>query len=77
MKSWKFDSAHGVTGRATLEDETYVIVNFSEESSEAIEIDLKRRLIKVYDDGNWTFLPMTRDQQFNPNSRMIDHIKHL
>lgn len=77
MKSWNFDSAHGVTGRVTLEDETYLIVNFNEDSSEAIEVDLKKRLIKVYDGKGWTFLPMTADQQFNPNSRMIKHIKHL
>ncbi len=77
MKSWNFESLSRLTGRVTLEDERYVIINFSEESSEAVEIDLEKLLIKVYDDRAWTFLPMDRNQQFNQDSRMIDDIKEL
>ncbi len=77
MKSWNFESVNGLTGRVTLEDERYLIINFSEESSEAVEIDLKKMLIKVYDDRAWAFLPMDRNQQFNPESRMIDDIRRL
>ena len=77
MKSWNFESAGGLTGRVTIEDESYVIINFNKDSSEAIEIDLKKILIKIYDDRDWTILPMDSEQQFNPKTRVISHITHL
>ena len=77
MKTSSFESIGGLTGTIELENETYLIIRHKEGSTEAIEIDLKKRLIKTYDNKSWTFLPMNADQQFDENARLINHIDQL
>ena len=69
--------AGALTGRIVLEGETYLIINHKGDSTEAIEVDLKKRLIKTYDNESWTFLPMNADQQSDENARLINHIDQL
>lgn len=58
-------------------EETYLIINHKGESTEAIEINFRKGLIKIYDNMSWVILPMNKDQQFNPRTRIIKHIDEL
>lgn len=77
VRSWSYDSLGGKTGRVVIEGETYLIVDHKPDTSETIDIDFKKRLIKVYDDESWTILPMDSNSQFDQKARLIDHIDKL
>lgn len=60
------------------QDENYLIIKHKgEETSEAIEINLKKRLVKTYDSESWVLLPMNAEQQFDERARLISHIDQL
>jgi len=74
LRTGYFASLSGTTGRILVDNESYLIVNHKKDSTEAIEIDLRKRLIKLYDNSSWTILPMNADHQFDENARIIKHI---
>jgi len=64
MKTTKFVSGRGVTGRVYITNENTVIIKHRGMSSEAIEIELDTGLIRIYDSKqSWTVLPMDKDQR--------------
>lgn len=77
MKATSYDSLGGKAGRITLEGETALIIGLTKDTTEAIEINLKKRLIRIYDKGHWTILPMDHNQQFDPEAKIIKHIDEM
>ena len=74
MLATTYDSVSGKVGRVDLDDEKTIIVALQKETTEAIEIDIDKRLIRIYERGHWTILPMDRDQRFDPKAKIIGHI---
>jgi len=80
MKAHSYQSGSGPTGSVSVEDEEYVIVRKGETKlgipEITIDIDYRRRLLKIYDNGKWTVLPMNKDSQVQ-DIRVIKHIDEL
>jgi hypothetical protein len=80
MRATHYQSVGGITGRVRFDDTpiTYLIVEHNAEKPLiCLEVDYKKNLIKIYDNNNWTILPMDADQQFNPATRIISNIDEL